>query len=164
MSLILTSAILELASHCRGHIVAAGENSDGALSFWNIQDGTRVGGFSSIFKWGGQRLAINKDGNLCAAAAWKKGVVCYEVSTGRITWKRDDLYDIDFVRFSRGDIHLNCIHSKGLARLLVADGSTVSLERGVREVFESLESNHVLTVGAKGKDYVIRGASASTVK
>jgi len=130
------------------------------VQIWNVETGTVVNEFETVFSFGGRRLALDPLGERCIAAAWNAGkhggVACYEANTGKLIWHRQDLRQTQRVRFSPGGEAAWCVPDSGPTKLLnAANGKTLDALTGVRDIFDSEYSADLLLVKRK-RDYILK--------
>jgi len=123
---------------------------------WNINTYELLSKFDSILDFGGQRLAIGKDGTQCIAASYGGcGVSMYDVLTGSEIWRRKDINKVQFVTFDflnkNKKIYVGA-ERKPLLILNADDGSDDSkLSSTTKIYFDSWSSKRFLL---KGKNTV----------
>ena len=75
----------------------------GAAQIWNWNLGERLSEFTTVFDGFG-RHSISPNGELYVCANWRKGknggVACYNTRTGEKIWHRQDLRQVQGIRFS----------------------------------------------------------------
>lgn len=109
------------------------------VEVWNYQSGKRVSAFDTILSYGGQRLAISKDGDRVLAAAWARhGLACYDAHTGKLIWQRRDLKKVQRINLSRDGASAFCgIESRSCLGIAVSSGEELCSFRGAKSRVES---------------------------
>lgn len=126
--------ISHIATSFDGRIFATGEFKE-LVSIWDIDEGTHKGSFRTHLDYGGHRLAISPDGQLCAAGAYSiYGISVYNVPDGSVVWTRKDLKKVQWLGFdpTSGNL-LAGFDSKPLHVLNSRTGETLETLRGVRQ-------------------------------
>lgn len=60
--------------------------------------------FDTILDFGGQRLAISEDGEICICGCWvRHGICAYEAKTGKLIWQRKDLKKVQNIQILYAD-------------------------------------------------------------
>jgi hypothetical protein len=119
------------------------------VQIWDVDKCQRLSEFDSVFGFGGNRVALSPNGDICAAAGWTKGkrggVAAYDALTGCPIWHRADIRQTQFVRFScAGDIVGCGVEVGRFQRLDPRTGATVDTLTGVKKIFDSPFSNLLL--------------------
>jgi outer membrane protein assembly factor BamB len=156
---MIASAIQNLATSSRSTRVAAAV-FEKTVQIWDLKTRERIKEFETVFRFGGYRLTLDPAGEKCVAAAWKKGkgggVACYEASTGRVIWHRQDLRHTQRVRFSPDGMAVWCVQDSSPTKLLdSADGKTLDSIVGLRNLFDS-EYSPALLLEKRKRDYILR--------
>jgi len=132
----------------------------GKAQIWNWSTGEHVSQFPTVFDGCG-RHAISPNGELYATANWRKGknagVACYDTRTGERIWHREDLRQVQGIRFSaQGDKVWCCVEVRPAHCLDSGTGSILAKLRNVDDVVESPYSDLVLH-SRRNADYLIVG-------
>jgi outer membrane protein assembly factor BamB len=119
-----------------------------------------VSEFPTVFDGYG-RHAISPNGKLYVAANWRKGknagVACYDTRTGERIWHREDLRQVQGIRFSaQGDKVWCRVEARPVHCLDSGTGSILAKLRNVDDVVESSYSDLVLH-SRRRTDYLIVG-------
>ena len=133
---------------------------------WNWRSGERLSEFSTVFD-GMSRHAMSPNGESYVAANWKKGtkggIACYNTRTGERIWHRQDLCQVQRIRFSPHFDMVWCeVEAKPALCLDVISGMSLQTIRGVEEVIESPFSDLVLH-SRRRSDYLILGGTRKTI-
>lgn len=160
------SAIRCMAPSKRSTRVAAA-TLENHVQIWDVETRAVVSEFETVFSFGGHRLSLDPLGERCIAAAWKAGkrggVACYETSTGKLIWHRQDLRQTQRVRFSPGGEVAWCVPDSGPSKLLdTANGKTLDALTGLRDIFDSEYSADLLLEKRK-RDYILRKEKARQI-
>ena len=116
------SAIRHLYAPYDGPRVVGGEH-EGTVYVWDLAARRRVSTFGTALDFGGNRLAINPRGDLCAVASYHLGgLACYVADTGEVVSVRDDLKKLHKVAYSPDGSRLYCTAERG--PLVVLDAET----------------------------------------
>lgn len=139
------SVVRHLASSRTGRRIAVGE-FEKHVSIWDVISRTRVQRFITCLDFGGARLAISPDGELCAAGSFRESVIsCYEVETGMERWHRLDIHKPQRISFSaKGPTITVVTDDKELYTLSTADGKTIGVRGHTRSILESSWEPYVL--------------------
>jgi len=115
--------------------VGASKNN---VEIWDAERSSRVGAFSTVLDFGGQRLCLDGAGSRCIAGAYNRfGVVGYDASNGNVLWSRPDIKRVQYLSRAADGGRLFVGVADGPALLIDADdGKTLEKLRGVRRVFE----------------------------
>jgi hypothetical protein len=146
--------IRQLTSAASSTLVAAAFDT-GIVQTWDVRTGQKISEFNTIYDWGGFRLALSRDGTLCAAASWgggkRGGVGCYGVQSSKMLWHRTDIRRTQRVRFAADGRSIYCGMDEGsVMRLSVIDGETLDELFDVEAVHESPCSSHTVMVCLSG--------------
>ena len=121
MAVAKESAIMQLAASCRSSRVAAAE-FDGEVSVWDLETRKRISYVDTPLDFGGQRLAINSEGDHYAIASWAyNGVACYHAESGEVVWARQKLKQPQFITYSPCGKRLYCGGERRPCAVLDAD-------------------------------------------
>ena len=112
------------------------------VEVWNYQSGQRVSAFDTVLDFGGQRLAISKDGDRVLAAAWARhGLACYDAHTGDLIWHRRDLKKVQIITLSKDGASAFCgIERRPCLAIDISSGVEHQSFRGARSRVESSDS------------------------
>jgi len=132
------------------------------VQIWDLDKCQRLSEFESVFEFGGDRVTLSSDGNICVAAGWTKGrrggVAAYDALTGSPLWHRTDIRQTQFVRFSSAGDTVGCGAETGRFQLLDAHtGATVNTLTGVKKTFDSPFSN-LLLLETRSRGFRIKGS------
>jgi WD40 repeat protein len=129
------SAIRHVATTRDGNIVAVGL-FERTVSIWNLATGERISEFETVLGFGGALLALSQGESACLAAAYRRGLACYDVPFGAMRWRRKDLKQIGKVIIAPDGQHAYCCCATGPCHAFsVATGETTERLRGVRKVW-----------------------------
>jgi len=160
------SAIRELAASRDATKVAAAF-FEKTVQIWDLATRERITEFETVFGFGGRRLALDAAGQKCVTAGWgqgkRGGVACYEASTGKLIWHRQDLRQTQRVRFSSRRGGFWCLPESGRTRLLDPDnGSEVDSIAGFHRFCENEYSGELLLERRK-RDYILRNGQSRKI-
>ena len=121
------------------------ERPDALLSFYDANAAERLSEFYVHYDTGGARLALSRDALTAFVGCYKvHGLGAYEVSDGQELWRRKDLKAVQKVSALPFDDLVFC-GREGPGHLLCSKtGRTVEKCKGVRAVYTSPFSKHVL--------------------
>lgn len=121
------------------------------VEVWNYQSGQRVSAFDTVLSFGGQRLAISKDGDRVLAAAWARyGLACYDAETGKLIWQRRDLKKVQAITLSKDGASAFCgIDSRPCLSIAISNGIEHRSFRGARHRVESSNSEFAVVDRAR---------------
>lgn len=104
------------------------------VSIWRIDNGEHQISFETILDFGGHRLAISPDGQLCVAGAYYiHGISAYRTLDGSTIWNRKNLKKVQWLAFDpvQGTL-LAGFDERPLHILDINTGETIETWRGVR--------------------------------
>jgi hypothetical protein len=129
------SAIRHLAPSWSGDVFAAAE-FESVVSIWSLKSQSKRAEFRTILDFGGTRLAIDKEGERCVAAAYHvHGIACYSAQTGEVLWQRKDLKKAQRIRILPSQTEIACGFEGGPLQVLsMRDGKTLQKIRGCRSL------------------------------
>jgi hypothetical protein len=128
------SAIRHIATARDGNIVAVGL-FERTVSLWNMTTGKRISEFETVLGCG-PTLALSKAESACLAAAYRRGLACYDVPSGAMRWRRRGLKQIGSVVMAPDGRQAYCCCAKGPCHVFsVATGETTERIRGVRNIW-----------------------------
>jgi outer membrane protein assembly factor BamB len=132
------SAIRHLATSRSGEIFAAAE-FESVVSIWNLETETKQTEFQTVLDFGGDRLAIDKEGKRCVTAAYHvHGIACYSAQTGEVLWQRKDLKKAQRICVLPSQSEIACGFENGPLQVLsMHDGKTLQKIRGCRRLWIS---------------------------
>jgi hypothetical protein len=126
-------------------------STKGVVRLYSIAERSFVAEFQTIEDAGGISVAMSSDDRYCFLGtyyAW--ALACFEVSTGKLEWKRKDLARFYGLSFSAGQQALfGYFHGKSALKLNPSTGETVQSYRGIQEVYASPISGDTLLVDKK---------------
>lgn len=81
--------------------------------------------FNTVLDFGGRRLAISEDGQICVCGSWDRyGICAYETSTGKLIWQRKDLKKVQYIQ------NLSASRNKVFAQFEVGSSRILDIETG----------------------------------
>lgn len=90
--------IRHIATSSNGKIIAAAEFEQ-RVQIIDIASLTVISEFDTILDFGGRRLTISEDGQICLCGSWERDGICaYETSTGKLIWQRKDLKKVQHIQ------------------------------------------------------------------
>ena len=156
------SAIRQMTAASQARRLAAGLFKE-TVSIWDLSSKAQLAEFKTVLDFGGERLALSADGNLCAAASWRSGasggVACYHAASGETIWHRKDIRRTQIIRFSATSKTISCGLDEGqLLRLDARTGETVESIARVRDTIERSDAG-VALFDYLERGYVLKGPS-----
>lgn len=141
--------IRHIATTFDGQLFATAE-FERIVSIWRIDNGEHQISFQTILGFGGQRLAISPDGQLCAAGAYRiYGISVYRTLDGSVVWNRRDLKKVQWLAFDPiQEILLAGFDEKPLHILDSKTSQTIETWRGVRRKYISPYDRNVYLLDA----------------
>lgn len=97
-------------------------------------------GFDTILDFGGQRLAISEDGQICICGAWERyGICAYDTTSGKLLWQRKDLKKPQYLRNLRADARYLFVNLEyGASRIIdIQTGEDIARLPSVNSRFDS---------------------------
>jgi len=130
------------------------------VQIWDIDSQRRIADLETTLDFGGNRLAITRDGQHCAVGAYHiHGVALYETKDGTEVWRRKDLKKVQSIRASVDGQRLLCgFEGKSFELLDVKTGRSKPSLRGVKDVFESVYDD-LMIIDTKGRDFKLANAA-----
>jgi hypothetical protein len=133
---------------------------------WNWRTGERLSEFPTVFD-GMNRHAMSPNGELYVAANWRKGknggAACYNTRTGEKIWHRQDLRQVQGIRFSANGDKVWCrVEARPVHCLDAGRGTSLGAIRNVDDVVESPYSDLALH-GRRRADYFLVGDTTKTI-
>jgi len=121
------------------------ERVEARLSIFNLQTQRREGDFLVRYDIGGRRLSLSRDSLFCFVGCYKTyGIAAYSALDSSEIWRRKDLKAVQYVKAFPFDDYVFC-GREGAGHLLCAKtGRTLEKPRGVKAVYPSPFSRHVL--------------------
>jgi WD40 repeat protein len=147
--LINLKPIHHIATTFDGKLFATAE-FEKYVSIWNVDKGELQISFQTHLDFGGERLAISPDGQLCAAGAYHiHGISVYRTLDGSVLWSRRDLKKVNWLKFDPiQETLLAGFEDKPLHILDSKTGETIETCRGVRRKSISSYDSNVFLLGA----------------
>jgi len=153
-------------------IVAAGSYTGtdpiykGAAQVWDWSSGERLSDFSTVFDGFG-RHAMSPNGELYVCANWRKGknggVACHNTRTGETIWHRQDLRQVQGIRFSPNGDRVFCrVEAKPVQSLDSGSGTSLGTIRNIDDVVESPFADLALHTRRRS-DYLLVGETSKTI-
>jgi outer membrane protein assembly factor BamB len=111
----------------------------GRVYLWDLKTETKISEFQSFWDMGGRRLAISKDGVLCAVGAYNRyGITVHEASNGNVLWQKKSLKKIQRLQFSQHrDALLAEIDLRSFHIINSRNGEVIETLPGVQGLYES---------------------------
>jgi len=130
--------VRHIACSYDGGVIAVGE-FERNIQTWNAESRQRIADFETTLDYGGRRLAINRDGTLCAVGAYHRhGIAVYDATPGDELWRRRDLKGIQSLTFSHDGVWLRCCFGDKPCHVIdIETGETNCTVRGARRIAES---------------------------
>jgi len=151
--------IRHIAASYDGAMLASAE-FEHVVHMWDIKTFVRRTTFATTLDFGGERLAVSRDGRTLAVGAYKRhGVAAYDAATGAELWRRKDLKKPQYVSFANDDRSIwCCFDERPCTNLDAKDGCTVTTIRGVRKLWESPHGDDRVTETRRGYTLLRRGS------
>src|SRR5262249_48495794 len=155
------SAIRQLAAARSSPRVAAAF-VEHTIQIWDLQSAERLSEFDTVFDFGGHRITLSPNGDICVAAGWTKGkrggVAGYDAIAGSVVWHRADIRQAQFIRFSfRGDIIWCGVEAGRFQQLDARTGATLDNFVGIKSIVDSPHSN-LLLLETRHRGFWIKGS------
>ncbi len=133
---------------------------------WNWRTGERMSEFPTVFD-GMNRHAMSPSGEFYVTANWRKGknggVACYNTRTGSKIWHRQDLRQVQGIRFSADGCKVWCrVDARPVHCLDSGSGISLGTIRNVDDVVESPYSDLALH-SRRRADYFLVGDTTKTI-
>lgn len=147
--MITPKPIRHIATTFDGELFATAE-FEKSVYIQKIENGELQASFQTYLDFGGQRLAISPDGQLCAAGAYHiHGISVYCTIDGSVVWSRKDLKKVQWLEFDPTQKTLLAgFDEKPLNILDSKTGETIETYRGVRQKHISPYDNNVCLLDA----------------
>lgn len=99
--------------------------------------GRKFGEYDTHFTSGGKRMCIADSGKYFAAAAYSRfGITLFDAETGSPLWTTKEVKRVQRIRFTDDDTKLLAINNDNiLYTISTADGSIISVEKGIQKIF-----------------------------
>ncbi|MEM7279568.1 MAG: WD40 repeat domain-containing protein [Pseudomonadota bacterium] len=148
--------IRHLACSYDGDLVAAAE-STGFVQIWNVQSAAQTARFKTTLDFGGNRLAISRDGQHLAAGAYHDhGLTLYSTQDGKELWRRTDLKQIQDVRISMDDAVVICGHGGDCCEMLdITSGESEQSLHPVEDLLQSAYEDIAIVDGGRSNHYML---------
>lgn len=134
------------------------------VQIFDIKDQQVLSKFETILDYGGRRIAIDEEGEICICGCWERHGICgYETATGQLIWQRKDLKKVQHIQTLRSDKNIVFTEfNTGASRLLdIRTGADVGKISGVDQYFES-KFQAINVFDKSGKVQIIDRATAKT--
>lgn len=110
----------------------------GRLSIVNIESGKVISAFGVVFDTGGQRCALDGDGQVCFSAAYHRGVAAYHIPDGHILWSRPHIRKVQSIVWDDALKWVVLVRDSASAEVVSPDdGATVGRIPRVRQWYSS---------------------------
>lgn len=140
--------IRHIATSFGGHIIALAE-FEKQVQIFDINTLQIISEFDTILDFGGQRLAISVDGQICICGCWERhGICAYETKTGKLIWQRKDLKKVQHIQnlfadkskfFAQFEVGASRIIDKS-SKIQIADRETSKIKVNIeRQSFATLD-------------------------
>jgi WD40 repeat protein len=131
--------IRHIATSFNGQIIALAE-FEKRVQIFDINSQQVISEFDTILDFGGRRLAISEDGNICICGCWERhGICAYETKTGKLIWQRKDLKKVQHIHILLSDNTKFFAHFEvGGSRIIdMNSGSDIDKLSGAKYFFSS---------------------------
>lgn len=127
------------------------------MQIWNVETKRRITELNTTLDFGGDRLAISRDGRHCGVGAYHThGVALYETKDGTEVWRRKDRKKVQCIRISKDDKSVLCGFSdKDFEILNLESGKSELTLQGVDDVFESVYDDVLVIDGKDRGDFIL---------
>lgn len=149
------SAIRHLAITDDRAIVAAAL-FEKTVQIWSWETAQQIGEINTILSFGGKRLLLTPDGNVCIAGSWTRGIAAYSIPDGRVIWHRKDIRQVQQISLSSSARQIYCGVEANLVHVLdTENGKSIGKLTGARSVVASpFEGRELIE---KRDSYLVRG-------
>lgn len=77
-----------------------GATLQGRMCVWSLADGSLVSTFASLYDYGGRRICVAPDADVCLVGAYSPGTItCHRIPSGRAMWRRTDVPGVQYLSF-----------------------------------------------------------------
>jgi hypothetical protein len=140
------SAIRHLAA-CDNSPRIAAALFESTVQIWSLDTTHQIGEFETTLDFGGTRLVLAADGNICITGSWTAGLAAYSVPAGTLLWHRPDFVEIQHLTIDASGRKLYCgFDSRPLAVVEVETGSVAGTIEGALSVVFSRTGSDRLVV------------------
>jgi hypothetical protein len=95
--------IRHIATSFNGQRIALAEFNS-LVQIFDITDQQVLSEFKTVLDFGGRRIVIDEDGEICFCGCWERYGICdYETTTGKLIWQRKDLKRVQHIQILRSD-------------------------------------------------------------
>jgi|ERR1043166_2016293 hypothetical protein len=128
------SAIRHLAA-CGDSPLIAAAVFDSTVQIWSLNNAQQIGEFETTLNFGGKRLVLAADGDVCITGSWAAGFAAYSVPTGTVLWHRSDLAEIQRLTVDASGRNVYCgFENRPLAIVDVLTGAVTGTIKGALRV------------------------------
>jgi hypothetical protein len=118
---------------------------EGLLTIYDLESGCKTRKFAVRYDFGGRRLALSRDHQSCFVGCYNvHGLAAYSALDGSELWRRKDLKAVQGVDAFPFDDAVFCGREGAGHVLCVKTGRTIEKPRGVKRLYPSPLSKHVL--------------------
>ena len=145
-------AIRHISTPFGGSIIALGE-FESRIQIFDIENLSIISEFDSILDFGGNRLAISEDGQVCMIGSWKRNGLCaYNAKTGEIIWQNKELKKVQNIQMLRSDPSKAFIQLEGkVSRILDSkSGEEIETVRAALNYYDCPENQTVVLDSPSG--------------
>lgn len=161
----MSSLIRQLATSHSGDLFCAAE-FEKTVHIYSLKDYEKVTTLDTKLDFGGKRLAVSSDDQLCAIAAYRRyGITMYHLPDGEVLWNRKDLKKAQVLRFHPSkDILIVSITYGPTVFVDAKTGETIKVFKKHEDVWASPfedtylfenQKTYTITV-SNGKQFIIR--------
>ncbi len=145
--------IRHIATSFNGKNVAFAEFTK-TVQILDIEKNNVISDFETILDFGGRRIIISEDGNICVCGCWERYGICgYDTKSGKKIWERNDLKKVQIMQLIRfnSNIFFANFEDKSSELIEINSGKTKEKIRGgIKGYYESkFHSVNVMDYNAK---------------
>lgn len=146
----IRSAIRHLATSRSGNILLAAEFEQ-KVYVWDVDTGNQILYFGTILDFGGSRLALSEQKNVCIAGSYrKKSVASYSLIDGSSIWEHKVKKGVQMIRISPCESKTYCCLDEGPCQVFDTNtGELLEKINGVRDVAFDPYNNRTLFIKKK---------------
>jgi hypothetical protein len=132
--------IIHIATSFNGARVAFAE-FEKKVQIVDIVKNIIISEFETVLDYGGTRLAISENGNICVCGCWERYGICgYEVKSGKKIWQRKDLKKVQGMQLMRsnGNSLFAYFEDKASQIIDINNGETITkIVGGIKGYYEN---------------------------
>jgi outer membrane protein assembly factor BamB len=155
--------IRHIATSFNGPVIALAE-FEKRVQIFDINRLDTIAEFDTILSFGGRRLAIAANGEICICGCWARhGICAYDTTTGKLIWQRKDLKKVQRIQILQVDeTKIFTSFERGASRIIdINTGADIDKISGARLLFNSKYAP-VDIVDKSGKTQVVDRSTGKT--